>query len=196
MRCSQNRINAPVFLRLKCLDLLLAVHDQTHGNRLHTSGRQSALDLLPKERAELIADQTIQDAPCLLRIHQINVDLVRIRHARLHAGLGDLVERHAVIRIHVQVQHLCQMPRNRFSLAVRVRCKVNGIAFLRPLLEILDDVLLALHVEIVRCKTVFYIDSELGFRQIAHMSHGRNNLKAGTQIFLYGFRLGRRLHNH
>ena len=96
-------INAPVFLRLKCPDLFLTIHDQADCHRLHTPCRQAALDLFPQERAELVAHKTVKDAPRLLGIDKVNVDAVRVGHTCLHTGLGDLVEGNAVVGVHVEL---------------------------------------------------------------------------------------------
>ena len=189
-------VDRPVFPRLECADLVFSVHNQTHRDRLHSACGKSAADFAPEERAELIADDAVENAARLLRIDKIKVDLVRMRHTCLHTGFGDLIELDAVVLFGIEPEQLRQMPRNRFTLAVRVRCEPDARAFLCARFQILDNILFALHFDIGRLKIVLDIHAELGFRQIAHMAHRSNDLKAGAEIFLYGFRLSRRLNDH
>src|SRR5262249_59020760 len=74
----QVRVNGPVFLLIERLDLALALHDQTQSHGLHASGRKSAPDFVPQERRNLVADNAVQHAPRLLRIHQVAVDITRM----------------------------------------------------------------------------------------------------------------------
>ena len=109
-RGGEFRIDRPVFLRNKCPNLIFPIDYQTHGNRLHTTGGQSAADFFPQERAELITHQTVQNPACLLGIDQIQIDLVGIAHTCLNAAAGDLVEFHPIVGVHIQMQKLCDMP--------------------------------------------------------------------------------------
>ena len=56
-------------LRHEIVDLALAFHDQTNGDRLHTSRRQRRLDPTPQDRRKLETHDTIQHTASLLRVH-------------------------------------------------------------------------------------------------------------------------------
>ena len=80
---------------LERLDLALALADDAHRDRLHAAGRQPAAHLLPEQRADLVADQAVEDAARLLRLEQVLVELLRVLERLLDRALGDLVEQHA-----------------------------------------------------------------------------------------------------
>ena len=49
-----------------------------------------------ENRADLVADEAIEDAARLLRLVEVAVELLRVADGLLHRALGDLVEQHAV----------------------------------------------------------------------------------------------------
>ena len=116
-------------------------------------------------------------------------------HSVFDARLCDLVEGHTVGLVHIDTEHLRQMPRNRLALAVGVRCKKNRVAFFGGLFKILDQILLALDIDIHRCEIMVDVDAELAFGQIADMAHRRNDFKILAEVFFNRFRLGGRLHD-
>ena len=67
----------PVFLRDKCANFPLSLDDHFDGDRLHTAGRKPACDFFPQQRADLIADDAVENAPGLLGIDFVLVDLAR-----------------------------------------------------------------------------------------------------------------------
>ena len=92
----EKRVQRPVFLRRERFDLSLAVIHHAGGNRLHASGGKAPPDLFPKKRTELIAHNSIQNAPGLLGVHQILVDVPWLLNGLLHHLFRDLVKGHAV----------------------------------------------------------------------------------------------------
>src|SRR5207247_159138 len=86
------------------LDLALAIHDQSDGHRLHPTGRQPALDLVPQERRQAVPDEAVEDAARLLRVHFPEVDAPGLGERRLDCALGDLVERDAVDAFSMQLE--------------------------------------------------------------------------------------------
>ena len=110
VQAAQQHVDRPVFLRHEGLDLLLALHDKTRGNRLHAPGGQAAADLLPQQRAELVADDAVENAAGLLGIHQIIIDAARLLNAARYDVFRDLVERHALRLVVRQLQQLLQLP--------------------------------------------------------------------------------------
>ena len=88
------------------------------------------------------------------------------------------------------------MPGNGFSFPVRVRSQKYGFAFIRHFFQLFHQLFFSLDDSIFRLKMLFHIHTEAVFRQISDMAHGCDNVIAFSQIFLNGFRLGRRLHNY
>ena len=119
---------------------------------------------------------------------------MRIAHTVLHAGLCDLVEGNTVVVVHIELEHLRYMPRNGFTLAVRVGSEVDFSALLGAFLEFLDNVLLALHICILRLEVVILVYAHLGLGQISDVSHRSDDFVPGTEVFLYCFSLCRRLY--
>ena len=130
VHATQIGIQGPVFLGNKGLDLSLPFHHQTGGYRLHTARRQTSADLLPQQWAELIAYNAVQDPSSLLSIYQIIVDLSGFFNAGENHLFGDLVKGHALCLLIGQAEELLQMPRNGFSLAVRVRCQIDSFCLI------------------------------------------------------------------
>ena len=66
------------------LDLQLAVADEAQGDGLHAAGGEPLGDLLPEQRAELVADQAIEDPARLLGVDAIHIDLPRFFESLLN----------------------------------------------------------------------------------------------------------------
>src|SRR5439155_1465753 len=82
----------PIFFRLKGLDLALALTDDAHRHRLHASSREAAADLFPQYRADLIADEAVENASRLLCFIEVAIELLRMANRFLDGAFGDLVE--------------------------------------------------------------------------------------------------------
>ena len=109
--------------------LTFTLHNHTRSHRLHTASRQARHNLLPQNRADLIAIQTVQDAARFLRIHQIHIQLASVFGGLTNRGLSNLVEHHALNR-HLRLQRLQQVPGNRLTLTVRVCCQKKLVRLL------------------------------------------------------------------
>ena len=188
-------VQRPVFLGLELLDLTVAVIHHAGGDRLDTAGGKTAAHLLPQQRAELIAHQTVQNAAGLLGIHQILVDLTGLADALLHHLLGDLVEGHALCLFLAQLQQVFQMPGNGFTLAVRVRCEIDDLRLVRRAAQIPDDLFLSLDGAVFRLKVVRDVHAKGAFGQVPQMTHAGLHRKALAQIFSDGFGLRGGLHD-
>ncbi len=112
--------DAPVLLRFEIANGLLALHDQSQCHCLHTSGRQPRLDGFPEQRARLVANEPVENAPSLLRLDFLIVYGDRIGNCLAHGVLGDLVEEDALYAGAVP-QLIGHMPRNGFAFPVRIR---------------------------------------------------------------------------
>src|SRR5207237_4780119 len=120
----------PVLLFLESADFALALYDQAQCHGLHTAGGQPAPDFVPQQRRDLIADNAVEHASRLLRIHQVLVDLPRMLESFLHRPLGDLIESDAMDRDTARLlatlaaaiarQFLGEMRRDGFAFAIRI----------------------------------------------------------------------------
>ena len=86
--------NGPVLLRDELPDFFLALDDQPQRHGLHPTGRQAGLDALPEHRRGLVADQTVEHAPGLLRVDFALIDVERVGERFRDRVLRDLVEQH------------------------------------------------------------------------------------------------------
>ena len=186
----------PVFFRDKCSDLVLSIANRTGRYGLYTSGRQAALDIFPQERAEFIADNAIQDAPRLLRIHKLLIDGARMLDGIFHRRFCNFIESDATSTVHRNPEGIRQMPRNGFTFSVRVRREIDFGGILRILFQLRDDVTFPADIDVVRRKTVFNIDAERTFGQITNVPLGSNDFVVGAQVAFDGGRLSRRLDDY
>src|SRR5208337_421744 len=106
--------DGPVFLLLEGLNFPLALDDQAQGHGLDTPRRDSPLHLVPKQRAYLVAHQTVQNAPSLLRVHQLGVNLSRDLESFADGVASDLVEEYAKEFSLLAVQQLAQVGADGF----------------------------------------------------------------------------------
>ena len=75
----------PVLFGDEALDLALALADELERDRLHAAGGEAAADLVPQERADLVAHQPVEHAARLLRVDHLHVDLARMLERLQHA---------------------------------------------------------------------------------------------------------------
>ncbi len=122
-----------------------------------------------------------------------------MRDGILHRALGDLVEHHAFQFLPLEqllaLENLHDVPRNSFTLAVRVGreeylvCLLHGLGDRIHMLGVLFDHLV-LHGEVV-----LGIHRALLGDQVAHVAIGGQHLEVTAQVFFKGLRLGRRLYD-
>ena len=123
----QDGLERPVLARREGLDLALALHHQAHGDRLDAAGGEAAADLAREQRAERVADQAVHDAPRLLGVHEVHVDVARVREGLADGALGDLAEGHPA-RLGIGDLHgLDDVPGDGLALAVEVGGEVDGV---------------------------------------------------------------------
>ena len=192
---AQLRVQGPVFLRLERLDLPLPVVHHPRGHGLDPSRREAPADLLPQEGAQFVAHQTVQDAPGLLGVHQILVDLPGGPDALLHHLLRDLVERDPPGLVVRQVQELFEMPGDGLPLPVRVRGEIDRIRLLRGLRQVPDHVLFPLDGLVDRLEALLHVHAQLALGQVPQMAHAGLHLIPLAQISPDGLGFRRRLHD-
>ena len=163
---------------------------------MHPSGGKSLADLLPQERADLVAHDAVQHPAGLLGIHQLLVDAPGVLHAVFNAGLGDLIKGHPVRLRFIQLQELRQVPADGLSLTIGVGRQVHIVALFGLGAQLFYQLALALDILIVWGKVILHIHAHPGSRQVAHMAHRGHHFIVGAKVLLDGMRLGRGFHDH
>ena len=180
----------PVFLGPEPGYLVLAFDDQSRRDRLHSAGRKAVLEPVPEQRAEFVSDDPIEYPPALLGVDEIHVDGSGFADGRPDHSLGQFVEGDPQRLAGFDAKHIGEMPRDRLSLAVGVGREVDLRRIFRLELEAAYDVSLPADIDVVRGKSVFYVDAELTLRQIAHVSLGCDDFIPRTEALLNGMGLG------
>ena len=116
----EHGLDAVERLALERHDLLLAVDDEPQGDGLHAAGGELGLDLPPEYRRKLEADETVEHAARLLRVHEVHIDGAGILDGVLDGVLGDLVEDDAPGAGRVETEGLAEVPGDGLSLAVLI----------------------------------------------------------------------------
>ena len=88
------------------------------------------------------------------------------------------------------------MPGNGLSLAVRVRCQIDGIGLGGGGLQLLDECLFAPDGNIFRRKPVLQIHAHFALRQVPQVAHAGLDHIIGPQVFADGLCFRRRLNDH
>ena len=125
---------------------------------MHTSGAEPWHDLLPQHGRHLVAVETVEHAAGFLSVDEVTVELTRVVECAEDCLLGDLVEDHA-LHGNLRVQHLEQVPRDGFALAILICCEVELVAFLEKRLELLDLIFLVGRDNVERLEVVVDVDA-------------------------------------
>src|SRR5690606_24783243 len=189
----QLRVDGPVLLGYEVLDLALALDDQPHGDRLHAACREARAHLLPQQRAELVAHQPVEDAPGLLRVDQVHVDLSRLFERLAHRIPRDLVEHHAVRALLLDLGGSHQVPGNRLTLAVEVGSQVNFLRLRRSVTKLVDDLALVVRHAVAGLEVVLDVDGQPGLKQVTDVTHRGPDFVIPAEVVFDGARLCRRL---
>ncbi|EXJ15395.1 hypothetical protein D779_1359 [Imhoffiella purpurea] len=190
------RLDGPVLLADECLDLALALADQTQRRTLHPTGRQSAPDLLPQQWRQIEADQIVERPSGLLGVDQIVGEAARIGDGVLDGPLGDLVEHDTVhgplAELSAALEQLVEMPGDGLALAVRVGREIERLGLLELLGDRLDVLLVAIDDLVLHGEAMIRIDRPLLRNQVADVPIGGDHLEVGSEVLLDGLGLGRR----
>ena len=196
LRAGKPRPDVPVLLGDEPVDFRLAIAHQLQGDGLHPAGAETTADLVPEERADLVADQAVEHAPGLLRVDHLLVDLGGMLERREHALLRDLVEHQPADLLLVRPAELFrEMPADGLPFAVRVGRHEDRVGVLGGVLQLLEDLLAAGDDLVGRLEALLDVDAELALRQVADVSHRRDDLVVPAEILVDGLRLRRRLHH-
>ena len=191
-RAGERREQVPVFFGDELSDQLLAIADELERDRLHASRAESAANLVPEDRADLVADEPIEHAARLLRIDHLHVDGARMLHRFLHRLLGDLVEHQAVDLFLLPAELFGEVPADGFAFAIGVGCDVDVGGVLRRALQLGNHLLARRQQFVHRRETFIDIDAKLALRKIADVSHRREHFVVASEILIYRFCLRRR----
>ena len=137
----------------------LALHNDSRRDGLHAARRQLRRNLLPEHRTDFVAVQPVQDAPGLLGIDQIDIQIAGVVSGRSNRRFGDLVENHSAHR-DGGFQRLQQMPGDRFTLAVAVSGEIQLVDTLEQALEFSDGGLLVRADDVQRFEVGIDVDPE------------------------------------
>ena len=141
--------------------LALAVDDQPGRDGLHPAGGQAGHDLLPEDRADLVAVEAVEDAARLLGLDEVHVELARVLGGLEDRGLGDLVEDHPLDRDALLGLELVeQVPGDGLALAVLVGGEVELVGVLEQRLELGDVLLLVARHDVVGLEAVVDVDGQ------------------------------------
>ncbi|MBS1226673.1 MAG: pyrB [Candidatus Aminicenantes bacterium] len=182
----------PVLLLDEGLDLVLPVADQPEGDRLDPAGGQAPGDLLPQQGADAVADEPVEDAPGLLGVEQVEIDLAEVLERGPDALLGDLVEGGPEDLLVVVREELAEVPGDGLALAVGIGGQDDTIALAGGLPELGDDLLLVRDDLVGRLEVVIDVDPQLLLGQVADMSHRGLDRVVRAEIVVDGLGLGRR----
>ena len=155
----ERAVEIPVARRPERHARALAVDDQAGGDALHASGRRARADAPERDVRHLVAHETIEDAATLLGFDELHVEITPVVDRVVDRLARDLVEDHPLHR-HVGLEHLEQVPRDRFTLAVFVGGEVELARVLQRRLELGDHVLLVVGHHVDRREVVVDVDPE------------------------------------
>ena len=192
----QGHVQRPVLLGLEGTDLVLPIHHHPGSHGLDTTGGQPPAYLLPQQRRQLIANDSVQNAAGLLGVHQIIVNVPGMLDRILHYLLRNFVKRDPLSLPVRQIQKLLQMPGNGLSLPVRVGRQVHGVRLGGVRLQLLDESFLAPDGDILGGEIVLQVYAHFALGQIPQVSHTGLDGISGTQIPSDGLCFRGGLHDH
>jgi hypothetical protein len=199
LAAGQRGRDGPILLGTERFPLLFPVADQFHRDRLDPPHAQAAADFLPQQLAALITDDSIQNTPRLLGMHQFHVDLPWRLQRTFDSRFRDLVEEDPidfpVFLLPLAVDLLGDMPGDRLAFAVRIRREKHLIGLLRFLLDLSEHFGFALDRDVLRLEIAFDVDAEFAGRQVFDMADGSHDGVPATQVLRNRPGLRRRFNN-
>ena len=206
---AQPRLEVPVDRRAERPALFLALDDQPDGDALDPPRAQARLHLLPEQRRQRVAVQPVENAAALLGANEVLVHHARVVERLFDGILGDFVEDDAPDG-HLRLEHLRQVPADRFTLAVGVGGQQQLRGILHRSLQVRDLLLLVVRDDVVGREVAVDVHAEApplllldllrdlgcGLRQIADVAVARLDPVFRPEETAQRLRLRRRLHDH
>ena len=171
-------------------DFTLTLHNQTHGNRLHTTCRERRTHLLPQHGRELKAYQTVQHTAGLLGIDQVHIDRTGRLDRLQNSLLGNFVEDDTLRLLNGETQHFGQVPCDGLSFAVFIGSQPHGLA-LGQFGQLADNLFLVGRNLVDGGKPLAYVDTQVFLRQVADVAETGAYHKVAAEKFLDGLGFGR-----
>ncbi len=193
---SEAGVERPVLFGAECLALAFAIDDYPQRNRLHASGADPALDLVPQQRTELVPDQPVEHPARLVRVEQVAIEVRGIGDGRLDRGSRNFMEQHAADVGLGLAEMFGDMPRDRLAFAVGVAGEVDILLAFGGALDLADYLLFALNYDVVGSEIMLDIYTQLAFGQVHHVADRGHDLVVATEVTLDGFRLCRRFDDY
>ncbi len=177
-------------LRIESTDLFLPLHDESDGHGLHATRRQRRFDLPPKDGRYFVPHQAVQNAPSLLRIHQMLIDGARFCNGLKNSCFGYLVENNPLGVFLTKFQCFEQVPRDGLALPVFVACQPDGFGVFREAFELVDQTFLIGRDFVMRNESVLDVDGSIPFDEVADVTLTRADHEVLPEILLDGLGLG------
>jgi len=137
-----------------------ALDDEAEGHRLDPPSRRTWGNQAREEWREFVPNESVEDAPCLLRIHEIEVDTPWLTERLEDRPLGDLAEGDAPPISFGNLESLGNVPRDRLPLPVEVGGEPDRLRTLRRAPDVCEATLLLFDDLVVRSEPVLYVDGQ------------------------------------
>ena len=147
----------PIFNRHKSLDFAFTFNNQPQCHGLHPTRGKVTLYLCPKDWAQAVTYQTVEDAARLLGVHQIHIDLPGLGKRVRHRFFGDFMENDPfhLVRFHLSGFH--HMPGDRFAFTIWVSGEENFLASRGLCRDFRDQLFFFIRYAILGCEIVLHI---------------------------------------
>ena len=138
----------------------LALHDHPHRDALDTARGRGlpAPEHTPQDRRRLPPDEPVEDAPGLLRLDELHVEVTWMFERLADRVRRDLVEHHPLHR-DLRVEHLEHVPPDGLALAVLVGREDELVGALQRALQLGDDLLLGRVHDVHDVEVVVRVDA-------------------------------------
>jgi hypothetical protein len=157
----EGSLEIPVRSRAEPHALPLPLDEDPHCRALHPSRREAGADHLPQHRRHFVPEEPIEDATRLLGIDQTPVEVAGFGEGVPDGFRGDLVKHHPPHR-HLRVEHLEEVPGDRFPLPVLIGGEIQLTGFLEETAQFADLLLLLAGDDVEGLEAVVHVDAEPG----------------------------------
>ena len=150
--------------------------------------RQPPSHLVPQQRRHLIADNAVEQAPCLLRVDEVFIDVRGMTERFLNCRLGDFVEQHTahgLLILAAPFQLFFDVPADGLALAVRVGGDIDGVNLFSGSLQFANHFLFAGDDFISWLEVIIEIDADAFLGQILDVADRGQHLEIGSQVLIY-----------